>query len=107
MSDVVRRITVDHFAIRVADLERSRAFYRAALAPLGFREIVVDSYSAFGAPTVQDAAIRNDSLFGGIAWHGYSGDVSMQTTVHNQFPSVDAFETEHSGGTWIAARARS
>jgi glucosylceramidase len=65
-----------------------------------------DSYAGFGAPTVQDAAIRNDSLFGGIAWHGYSGDVAMQTTVHNQFPGVDAFETEHSGGTWIVDQQR-
>jgi glucosylceramidase len=65
-----------------------------------------DSYAAFGAPTVQDPAIRNDSLFGGIAWHGYSGDVSAQTTVHNQFPGVDAFDTEHSGGTWIADQHR-
>lgn len=65
-----------------------------------------DSYAGFGAPTVQDPAIRNDSLFGGIAWHGYSGDVSMQTTVHNQFPGVDAFGTEHSGGTWIVDQQR-
>src|SRR6185436_13869965 len=65
-----------------------------------------DSYAGFGAPTVQDAAIRNDTLFGGIAWHGYSGDVSMQTTVHNQFPGVDAFDTEHSGGTWIVDQQR-
>jgi glucosylceramidase len=65
-----------------------------------------DIYAAFGAPTVQDPAIRNDSLFGGIAWHGYSGDVSQQTTVHNQFPNVDAFDTEHSGGTWIVDQQR-
>ncbi|MCQ4079063.1 glucosylceramidase [Streptomyces sp. RB6PN25] len=61
-----------------------------------------DSYDSYGAPTVDDAAIRNDPLFGGIAWHGYSGDVSEQTTVHNKYPSVDAYDTEHSGGTWIA-----
>jgi glucosylceramidase len=61
-----------------------------------------DAYSTWAAPLLNDAAIRNDSLFGGIAWHGYGGDVSQQTTVHNQFPSVDAFDTEHSGGTWIA-----
>ncbi|WP_079063290.1 ricin-type beta-trefoil lectin domain protein [Streptacidiphilus griseoplanus] len=60
-----------------------------------------DTYSGYGAPVVDDATIRNDSLFGGIAWHGYGGDVSAQTTVHNQYPSVDAFDTEHSGGTWI------
>jgi glucosylceramidase len=41
-------------------------------------------------------------LFGGIAWHGYGGDVNLQTQIHNQYPGVDAFDTEHSGGTWIA-----
>jgi glucosylceramidase len=65
-----------------------------------------DSYASFGAETVNDAAIRNDSLFGGIAWHGYSGDVTQQTTVHNQFPATDAFDTEHSGGTFIADQQR-
>jgi glucosylceramidase len=65
-----------------------------------------DTYAAFGAPTLNDAAIRNDALFGGIAWHGYGGDVAQQTTVHNQFPGTDAFDTEHSGGTWIADQQR-
>jgi glucosylceramidase len=60
-----------------------------------------DSYDSYGAPTVDDATVRNDPLFGGIAWHGYEGDVSEQTTVHNQYPNVPAFDTEHSGGTWI------
>jgi glucosylceramidase len=60
-----------------------------------------DQYGAYAAPTVDDAAIRNDPLFGGIAWHGYGDDVSAQTTVHNQYPSLSAFDTEHSGGTWI------
>ncbi len=61
-----------------------------------------DQYASFAAPTVDDAAIRGDSLFGGMAWHGYGGDVTQQTTVHNQYPTLDAFDTEHSGGTWIA-----
>ncbi len=61
-----------------------------------------DGYNTWAAPLLADTAIRNDSLFGGIAWHGYGGDVSTQTTVHNQYPGVDAFDTEHSGGTWIA-----
>ncbi|MEV0408687.1 RICIN domain-containing protein [Actinoallomurus sp. NPDC050550] len=60
-----------------------------------------DAYSGYGAPVVDDSTIRNDSLFGGIAWHGYGGDVGEQTTVHDQYPSVDAYDTEHSGGTWI------
>jgi glucosylceramidase len=61
-----------------------------------------DSYASFAAPTVDDATIRNDPNFGGVAWHGYVGNVSQQTTVHNQYPSLPAFDTEHSGGTWVA-----
>ena len=61
-----------------------------------------DTYASYGAPTVYDSTIRNDPLFGGIAWHGYGGAVSEQTTVHNQYPNIDAYDTEHSGGTWIA-----
>jgi catechol 2,3-dioxygenase-like lactoylglutathione lyase family enzyme len=34
-----RRIVIDHVAIGVSDLERSRAFYAHALVPLGFAEI--------------------------------------------------------------------
>jgi catechol 2,3-dioxygenase-like lactoylglutathione lyase family enzyme len=33
-----RRVVIDHLTIGVRDLERSRAFYRAALEPLGFEE---------------------------------------------------------------------
>ncbi|MBS2539615.1 ricin-type beta-trefoil lectin domain protein [Catenulispora sp. NF23] len=61
-----------------------------------------DSYASYGAPTVDDATVRNDPNFGGIAWHGYEGDVSTQTDIHNQYPDVDSYDTEHSGGTWIA-----
>ncbi|WP_432992949.1 ricin-type beta-trefoil lectin domain protein [Dactylosporangium sp. CA-233914] len=60
-----------------------------------------DVYDSYAAQSVNDAAIRNDSLFGGIAWHGYGGDVTKQTSVHNQYPNVNAYSTEHSGGTWI------
>ncbi len=60
-----------------------------------------DQYASYAAPTVDDAAVRNHPNFGGLAWHGYGGDVATQTTVHNQYPATDAFDTEHSGGTWI------
>ncbi|GAA2618659.1 ricin-type beta-trefoil lectin domain protein [Dactylosporangium fulvum] len=59
-------------------------------------------YANFGAPILADAGVRNDPLFGGIAWHGYAGDPSVGTQVHNQYPSVKQFSTEHSGGTWIS-----
>lgn len=61
-----------------------------------------DAYDSYAAPTVEDPAVRNDPLFGGMAWHGYVGDVSEQTTIHNRFPNLDAFDTEHSGGTWVS-----
>ncbi|RSN25526.1 glucosylceramidase [Streptomyces sp. WAC 05977] len=61
-----------------------------------------DKYTEFGAPTMDDASIRNDPNFGGMAWHGYGGDVAQQTAVHNQYPNVPAYSTEHSGGTWVS-----
>jgi glucosylceramidase len=65
-----------------------------------------DVYDSYAAQTVDDAAVRSHPNFGGIAWHGYGGDVTKQTTVHNQYPQLDAFGTEHSGGTWIANQQR-
>jgi glucosylceramidase len=56
-----------------------------------------DSYANFGAPLVGDSAIRTDPLFGGVAFHGYSGDPSSVTPIHNQYPAVKFFETERTG----------
>lgn len=58
-------------------------------------------YPTIGAPVLADAGVRNDPLFGGIAWHGYSGDPAVGSQVHQQYPNVRQFSTEHSGGTWI------
>jgi len=41
-----RAVVIDHVTIGVRDLERSRAFYRLALAPLDFAEL--GSWSAAG-----------------------------------------------------------
>jgi glucosylceramidase len=60
-----------------------------------------DQYAAYGAPTVNDAAIRNHPNFGGVAWHGYGGDVAQQTAVQNQYPGIPQYGTEMSGGTWV------
>ncbi|MFE2754049.1 ricin-type beta-trefoil lectin domain protein [Actinosynnema sp. NPDC059335] len=59
-------------------------------------------YANFGSGVLNDAGVRNDPLFGGIAWHGYFGDPAVGTQVRNQYPNVKQFSTEHSGGTWIA-----
>ncbi len=60
-----------------------------------------DQYAGYGAPTVNDAAIRNHTNFGGIAWHGYGGNVSTQTQVQNQYPGIPQYGTEMSGGLWV------
>ena len=59
-------------------------------------------YASLSAPILADTGIRNDALFGGIAWHGYYGDPSTGTSVRNSYPAVRQFSTEHSGGTWIS-----
>lgn len=58
-------------------------------------------YAQIGGPILADPAVRDDPLFGGIAWHGYFGDPAVGTQVHDQYPSVRQFSTEHSGGTWV------
>ena len=60
-----------------------------------------DQYASFGAPTVDDATIRNHPNFGGVAWHGYGGNVSQQTAVQNQYPGLPQYDTEMSGGLWV------
>ena len=61
------------------------------------------NYASYGEPTVTDSTVRNDSLFGGVAWHGYDeGSAAEQSTIHNEYPTIGTFDTEHSGGTWIA-----
>ncbi|MEU2439808.1 lectin [Streptomyces rubradiris] len=65
-----------------------------------------DVYDSYAAQTVDDPAVRSHPNFGGIAWHGYGGDVGKQTAVHDRYPALDAFGTEHSGGTWIANQQR-
>ncbi len=58
-------------------------------------------YASFGSQIVADATLRNDPLSAGIAWHDYFGEDSVGTQVHNQYPGMRQFNTEHSGGTWI------
>ncbi len=51
-----RRVFVDHLTLRVRDLAASRAFYEAALAPLGVRVLEVDGEVVFGPAGAEDLA---------------------------------------------------
>jgi catechol 2,3-dioxygenase-like lactoylglutathione lyase family enzyme len=54
----VRRVVVDHVLLIVSDLEASRRFYGAALAPLGIEELRVEHEGvSFGAEGLDDFAI--------------------------------------------------
>jgi catechol 2,3-dioxygenase-like lactoylglutathione lyase family enzyme len=46
---------IDHTGVTVSDVAKSKAFYRAALAPLGYAVIVdADQYAGFGVPPKPD-----------------------------------------------------
>ncbi len=81
-----RRVVVDHLTIPVSDLERSRAFYARALAPLGFSESGPWSEArreiAFGLPDANDFAISTEYAGGGAVHVAFAADTRAQ---------VDAF----------------
>jgi glucosylceramidase len=47
---------------------------------------------------LSDATARK--YVSGVAWHCYAGDVAAQTQVSQQFPELDVWFTECSGGEW-------
>jgi glucosylceramidase len=47
------------------------------------------------------------SQIAGIAWHGYGGTPGVMTTLQNYFPTKANYETEHSGGTFVADQVKS
>jgi glucosylceramidase len=53
-----------------------------------------------------DSTILGSPAVAGIAWHGYGGTAGAMSTLHNQFPLKGNFETEHSGGTWVANQVK-
>jgi catechol 2,3-dioxygenase-like lactoylglutathione lyase family enzyme len=57
---------VDHLTLRVRDLEASRRFYAAALAPWGGRESKDDWGISFGPPGSEDVAIAEGEPSGPI-----------------------------------------
>ncbi len=52
-----RRVFLDHLTLRVRSLERSRAFYEAALAPIGVKVLEVGREVVFGPEGAEDLAL--------------------------------------------------
>jgi catechol 2,3-dioxygenase-like lactoylglutathione lyase family enzyme len=61
-----REAFVDHLTLRVRDLEASRRFYAAALAPWGGRESKDEWGISFGPPGSEDVAIAEGEPSGPI-----------------------------------------
>jgi catechol 2,3-dioxygenase-like lactoylglutathione lyase family enzyme len=53
-----RRVFLDHMTIRVRDAAASRAFYEAALRPLGGISIEIEGEVSYGPPEAEDFAIE-------------------------------------------------
>jgi glucosylceramidase len=47
-------------------------------------------------PLLKDEAVRSSPFLGGVAWHGYAGDVTVQSLIHDRY-GADQFFTERSG----------
>jgi catechol 2,3-dioxygenase-like lactoylglutathione lyase family enzyme len=73
-----RRVVIDHLAIGVTDLARSRQFYRRALAPLGMEELGPWSAEsrdvAFGPPGIDDFIISSEYAAGGQVHIAFAAD---------------------------------
>jgi len=51
---------------------------------------------------LSDPVLAASTQIAGTAWHGYGGTPGAMTTVQNSFPNLGNYETEHSGGIWVA-----
>ena len=54
-----------------------------------------------------DQAMADSPQIGGIAWHGYGGTPGAMLVLNNKYPQKGQYQTEHSGGTWVADQVRS
>jgi glucosylceramidase len=54
-----------------------------------------------------DPTIQASAQVAGSAWHGYAGTPGVMTTIQNYFPSEANYQTEHSGGTFVADQVKS
>jgi catechol 2,3-dioxygenase-like lactoylglutathione lyase family enzyme len=71
----VRRVVVDHVLFVVEDLAASRRLYTAALAPLGYEELVVQADCvAYGIDDLDDFAICEGSPVTSAAHVAFSAD---------------------------------
>jgi glucosylceramidase len=55
---------------------------------------------------LSDSTIQGSSQVAGIAWHGYGGNPGAMSGLHDAYPNLGNYETEHSGGTWVSDQVK-
>jgi glucosylceramidase len=117
-------VTVDYITLQNEPLNNTTAYpsmYMDAPTELTvLRDYMLPALTAASLPTkvfvydhnwdtpdypstvLSDPTILASSQVAGTAWHGYGGPPGAQQNVQNQFPTKGAWETEHSGGTFIS-----
>ncbi|HXO86701.1 MAG TPA: glycoside hydrolase family 30 beta sandwich domain-containing protein [Gemmatimonadales bacterium] len=96
----------DYPGMRVEPPARARfigGYLGPRLARGGSTTLIFDWDHNWDEPQSPLAVLRDSvarRYVAGVAWHCYGGDVPAQATVHDSFPSVDAYFTECSGGEW-------
>ncbi len=55
---------------------------------------------------LSNSQIAGSSQIAGIAWHGYGGTPGAMSSLHDSFPNLGNYETEHSGGTWVSDQVK-
>jgi glucosylceramidase len=53
-----------------------------------------------------DATVGASSQVAGTAWHGYGGTPGVMLAISAKYPGKAAYQTEHSGGTWVSDQVR-
>src|SRR6266446_4857200 len=51
---------------------------------------------------LSNSQISGSSQIAGIAWHGYGGTPGGMSALHDVYPALGNYETEHYGGTWVS-----
>lgn len=55
---------------------------------------------------LSNSTISGSSQIAGIAWHGYAGTPGAMNALHDSYPNLGEYETEHSGGTWVSDQVK-
>jgi glucosylceramidase len=88
-----------------------RDYVLPALSAAGLTTKVLVYDHNWDVPTYPQAVLTDPTIHAsaqvaGSAWHGYGGTPGVMTTIQNYFPAEANYQTEHSGGTFVADQVK-